>query len=81
MQASGRANDLNSLREPPVSVRPRLEQVTGLEPANQPWKGRVLPLHHTCVSVAVRVGPPLPVDSPGESITDYCTDIRAARRT
>ena len=25
-----------------------LEQVTGIEPALQPWEGRVLPLNHTC---------------------------------
>ena len=25
----------------------RLERVAGIEPASQPWEGRILPLNHT----------------------------------
>ena len=31
----------------PLSYGPKQERVTGLEPVPGPWKGHVLPLHHT----------------------------------
>ena len=42
----------------------KMEQVTGIEPALQPWEGRVLPLNHTCIYLHYIKNKPLWLMSP-----------------